>query len=173
VSDKSRLQLDDNAAEMIAVVKAVPAPVSPARIRSMLGSAAAVPEVAARLPDAGWDVALRISGDRELRRLNRRFLGKDQATDVLSFPSGDKGPGAHLGDIVISWPVVIRQAAEFGHPAESELALLAIHGFLHLLGWDHATRTDEVEMNRLTLAALDRSGTAVASARLLTAPPAG
>jgi probable rRNA maturation factor len=149
---------------MIAVVKAVPVPISPAAIRSILSSAALVPEVAARLPDGDWDVALRISGDRELRRLNRRFLGEDHPTDVLSFPSGDSGLGAHLGDLVISWPAVVRQAAEFGHSDQSELALLAVHGFLHLLGWDHATAKEEAEMNRLTLAAFDRFGTSVASA---------
>ena len=158
---------------MIAVVKAVPAPVAPARIRSLVGAAATVSEVAARLPDGGWEVAVRISGDRELRRLNRRYLGEDHPTDVLSFPSGDHGPGSHLGDIVIAWPAVHRQATEFGHSEESELALLAVHGFLHLLGWDHVTMQEEREMNRLTLAALGRSGIALASTRLLTSSPPG
>jgi probable rRNA maturation factor len=152
---------------VIAVVKAVRAAVAPAWIRSVIQATAAVPEVAARLPVEGWDLALRISGDRELRRLNRRFLGEDHATDVLSFPSGERDPGAHLGDIVISWPAVARQAGEFGHPVNSELALLTVHGFLHILGWDHATVSEELEMNRLTLAALDRSGSAIGSARLL------
>jgi probable rRNA maturation factor len=158
---------------MIAVVKAVPAPVAPARIRSLLDAAAAVPEVAARLPEGGWEVAVRISGDRELRRLNSRYLGQDHSTDVLSFPSGDQGPGSHLGDIVIAWPAVVRQSTEFGHSEESELGLLAVHGFLHLLHWDHATKTEEREMNRLTLAALGRSGIALAGARLLIPSPRG
>ena len=152
---------------MIAIVKAVRAPVAPATIRSVIEAAAAVPEIAARLPDSGWELALRISGDRELRRLNRRFLDEDHTTDVLSFPSGEKEPGAHLGDIVVSWPAVARQAREFGHPEESEVALLAVHGFLHILGWDHATVPEESEMNRLTLDALARSGIAIASGRLL------
>ena len=133
----------------------------------MIQAAAAVPEVAARLPDAGWELTLRVSGDRELRRLNRRFLGEDHATDVLSFPSGERAPGAYLGDIVISWPAVIRQAGEFGHPEDSELGLLAVHGFLHVLGWDHSSAREEAEMNRLTLDALGRSGIAIASNRLL------
>ena len=124
----------------------------------MIQAAASVPEVAARLPDDDWELALRISGDRELRHLNRRFLGEDHATDVLSFPSGENEPATYLGDIVISWPAVTRQAREFGHPEEGELALLAIHGFLHVLGWDHATEREETEMNRLTLQALGRSG---------------
>lgn len=139
----------------------------------MIRSAAEVPEVAARLPDTGWELALRISGDRELRRLNRRFLGEDHATDVLSFPSGERAPGAYLGDIILSWPAVIRQAGEFGHPEENELALLSIHGFLHILGWDHSTALEELEMNRLTRAALDRSGIVIASGRLLNPPPRG
>jgi rRNA maturation RNase YbeY len=152
---------------MITVVKALRAPVSPTLIRSAILAAAAVPEVAARLPDNGWELAVRISGDRELRRLNRRFLGDDQATDVLSFPSGDNAPSAHLGDIVISWPAVTRQAHEFGHREDSELALLAVHGFLHILGWDHAKLREEAEMNRLTFDALDRADVALAPGRLL------
>ena len=158
---------DNFRSQVIAVVQAVRAAVAPARIRTLLGEAAAVPEVAARLPEGGWDVAIRISGDGELRRLNGRYLGEDHPTDVLSFPSGDHGPGAHLGDIVIAYPAVVRQAAEFGHSEESELALLAVHGFLHLLGWDHGTKKEEREMNRLTLAALARSGIALAAVRLL------
>lgn len=126
-----------------------------------------MPEVQARLPEGGWDLAIRVSGDRELRRLNRRYLGEDRATDVLSFPSGERAAGVHLGDIVISWPAVLRQAAEFGHPAESELGLLAVHGFLHVLGWDHATTGEEAEMSRLTFGALQLSKIALASGRLL------
>jgi len=152
---------------VISVVKAVRVPIAPARIRSWVQAAATVPEVAARLPDQGWELALRVSGDRELRRLNRRFLGEDHATDVLSFPSDERAPGAHLGDIVISWPAVIRQAAEFGHPAENELGLLTVHGFLHVLGWDHATVGEEVEMRRLTVEALELSKIGIASGRLL------
>jgi len=154
-------------------VKAVRAAVPPAVIRSVIDAAAAVPEVAARLPDPGWELAVRISGDGELRRLNRRFLGEDHATDVLSFPSGENEPGAYLGDIVISWPAVVRQAGEFGHPEIAEVALLAVHGFLHILGWDHATQAEEAEMNRLTLDALGRCGIAIASGRLLNPPSRG
>jgi probable rRNA maturation factor len=158
---------------VIAVVKAVRAPLAPARVRAVIQAAAAVPEVAARLPDADWELTVRISGDRELRRLNRRFLGEDHATDVLSFPTGDREPGAYLGDVVISWPAVTRQASEFGHSEDSELALLAVHGFLHSLGWDHAKAVEETEMNRLTLDALGRSGIAIASGRLLTSTARG
>lgn len=139
----------------------------------MIQVAAEVPEVAARLPEKGWELTIRISGDRELRRLNRRFLHEDHATDVLSFPSGEQGAGAYLGDVVISWPAVIRQAEEFGHSEDDELALLLVHGLLHVLGWDHSKAREESEMNRLTLDALGHSGFTIAAGRLLNPPARG
>ena len=120
----------------------------------MLVAAAAVPEVAARLPGEA-SLTLRVTGDRELRRLNREFLGEDHATDVLSFPAGS---GAYLGDIALSWPMVVRQAGSFGHPVDVEAALLGVHGLLHLLGWDHRTAAAEREMWRLTRVALAAAG---------------
>jgi len=155
----------------IAVNKAVPAPVAPDRIRTVLLDASDLPEVQARLPLFEWEVAVRISGDRELRRLNRHYLSDDHPTDVLSFASGDAGP--HLGDIVISWPAVRRQAREFGHSEVDEAGLLVFHGLLHLLGWDHASPAEEREMNRLTLAGLDRAGLRPAPGRLLEPGSAG
>jgi probable rRNA maturation factor len=81
-----------------------------------------------------------ITTDSELRRLNRRFRGKDAVTDVLSFPAADRPEGlSHLGDIAISWPRARAQAREFGHATEQEIALLMLHGLLHLLGMDHET----------------------------------
>lgn len=158
---------------MVAVVKAVRAPVSPGWLRVLVARAAEVPEVGARLPAGDWDIAIKISGDRELRRLNLRFLGEDHATDVLSFPTGEKEDGAHLGDIVVSWPAVIRQSRDFGHSAEVELGLLVVHGFLHLLGWDHHSEAEEVEMSRLTLDALRRSSLEIAMRRLMNPGPPG
>ena len=151
---------------MIVVHNAARAPLPPARIRAVLGGAVQLAEVGARLPQGGWEVALRIAGDRELRRLNRQFLGDDHPTDVLSFPTGDRGPGAHLGDIVISWQAVVRQADEYGHSADTEAALLSVHGFLHVLGWDHSSGVEEAEMTRLTIACLDHSGIRIAPGRL-------
>jgi probable rRNA maturation factor len=81
-----------------------------------------------------------ISGDAELRRLNRDFRGKDYATDVLSFPApGPRPPasGPSLGDIAISLPRARAQAREFGHKPEREIQILMLHGVLHLLGMDH------------------------------------
>jgi len=94
-----------------------------------------------------------ITGDAELRRLNRDFRGKDEATDVLSFPGGPlphgrgsvrrlseprpSGNGLALGDLAISLARARRQAREFGHTTEQEVRVLMLHGVLHLLGMDH------------------------------------
>ncbi len=75
-----------------------------------------------------------ISGDAELRRLNRDFLGHDYATDVLSFPSGES---SNIGDLAISIQRARAQAREFGHDVEQEIGILVLHGVLHLLGMDH------------------------------------
>ena len=144
------------------VVKAVRAGVAPAFVRRVLVRAANVLEIAARLPEGVCTVAVRITGDDEMKRLNRTYAGGAHATDVLSFT----GTGSHVGDIAISWPAVTRQAAEHGHDEKSELALLAVHGLLHLLGWDHAKAAERREMNRLTVAALERSGIKLAPNRL-------
>ena len=151
----------------VAVVKAVRAPLAPAYLRGVLTAAIEEPGVAAAVARAGAapEMTVRVTGDRELRRLNREFLGEDHATDVLSFPSGDLA-GGYLGDLALSWPAVGRQAEQFGHPPETEAALLAVHGLLHLLGWDHATPAEEREMTRLTLACLARSGLEPAAGRL-------
>ncbi len=90
-----------------------------------------------------------LTGDAAMRRLNREWRGKDRATDVLSFPAGDEGPHPrghvkHLGDVVIATGVARRQAAEAGHAYTTELKVLALHGLLHLLGYDHETDTGEM-----------------------------
>jgi len=144
------------------VVKAVPATVDPAFVRRVLARAAKVPEIAARLPERASTVAVRITGDEEMERLNRSYAGEARATDVLSFA----GTADHVGDIAISWPAVVRQAEEYGHDAKTELALLTVHGLLHLLGWDHARAAPRREMTRLTVEALDRSGIRLAERRL-------
>jgi probable rRNA maturation factor len=76
-----------------------------------------------------------ITDDRELRRLNRDFLGHDYPTDVLSFPSGSEKGMA--GAIAISSERATEQAAEFGHTLGEEVKILMLHGVLHLLGMDH------------------------------------
>jgi len=84
-----------------------------------------------------------VTGDAELRKLNLQFRGKDAATDVLSFPSGQNNP---LGDIAISLGHARAQAREFGHSTEDEICILLLHGVLHLLGMDH--ETDQGRMAR-------------------------
>jgi probable rRNA maturation factor len=90
--------------------------------------------------NAAGEVTVAIVSDRRMRSLNRMFRGTDAATDVLSFPieGDDLSPGA-LGDIVIAAGVARRQAAEHGHALGTELKVLALHGLLHLLGYDHET----------------------------------
>jgi probable rRNA maturation factor len=146
----------------VELIKAVRSPVTAAFTRSILVRAATLPELVARLPDETATVAVRLTGDDELRRLNKAYAGADAVTDVLSFA----GSGSHLGDIAISWPMVVRQAEEFAEPAPTEFGLLAVHGILHLMGWDHATASERREMSRLTVAALAMSGLTLPPGRL-------
>lgn len=85
------------------------------------------------------EVLVLFTDDREIRGLNRRFRGKDRPTDVLSFPDGNPlaEPVARIGDIVISVPTARRNARRAGHPLRREIRHLLIHGFLHLMGYDH------------------------------------
>jgi probable rRNA maturation factor len=101
-------------------------------------------EAAGRLRVSG-ELALVFAGDGVLKRLNGRYRGKDRPTDVLSFP----GPGGAegLGDILISMPAAERNARRLGRTLAQELDVLALHGFLHLLGYDH--ETDDGAMDRL------------------------
>jgi probable rRNA maturation factor len=93
----------------------------------------------------GGEVSLVLAGDALLHRLNRDYRGKDCPTDVLSFP-GDGGE-AGLGDIVVSVPTAGRNARALGRTLGQELDVLALHGFLHVLGYDH--ETDDGAMDRL------------------------
>jgi rRNA maturation RNase YbeY len=154
VADRARLSVE--------VIKAVRAPVEPSFVRSVLDRASSLPEVIARLPEITSSIAVRITGDRELRRLNHEYAGKDSVTDVLSFA----GSGDHLGDLAISWAMVLRQATEYGHAPLTECGLLCVHGLLHLLGWDHTTAAERKEMGRLTVSALALSDLVLAPGRL-------
>jgi probable rRNA maturation factor len=94
-----------------------------------------------------------ITDDEAVRELNRQFRDVDAPTDVLAFGSGEEGdfvtaPGepAYLGDVVISYPRAVAQAEEYGHSINRELALLAVHGVLHLLGYDHMSEAERTEM---------------------------
>lgn len=83
---------------------------------------------------ARGDLCVAIVSDRRMRSLNRQFRGMDYATDVLSFPAETRG---YLGDIVIASGVANKQAKAGGHSLKTEIRVLALHGLLHLLGYDH------------------------------------
>jgi probable rRNA maturation factor len=89
-------------------------------------------------------VTVAVVTDARVRALNRRYRGADAATDVLSFPAGEPG---ELGDVVIAAGVAGRQARQAGHSMAVELRVLALHGLLHLLGYDH--EHDDGRMARL------------------------
>ena len=91
--------------------------------------------------------------DGRVQQLNRRYRRKDTATDVLSFPSDEPG---YLGDVVIAAGVARRQAADGGHALQHELRVLALHGLLHLLGYDH--ERDDGRMARVEARLRRRGG---------------
>jgi probable rRNA maturation factor len=90
----------------------------------------------------GRTITCLIANDAEVRRLNRFFRGKDQATDVLSFPPAN--PNGIAGDIAISVDRARIQAAERGHSLSDELRILMLHGALHLAGMDHESDSGEM-----------------------------
>jgi probable rRNA maturation factor len=96
---------------------------------------------------ARGDVAIAFVSDARSRELNRRYRRRDRPTDVLAFPNSE--PRAELGDIVIATGVARRQAREQGHTWAQELRVLALHGLLHLLGYDHHDKDDGGRMARL------------------------
>jgi len=104
-------------------------------------------ELSARYRLADPEITLAFVGQRAIRTLNRKFMKMDRPTDVLSFPLGEKGADGkfYLGDIAIAVPVAFRQSRAKGHGLDRELRLLAIHGFLHLLGYDHSAGMDDEE----------------------------
>ena len=110
-----------------------------------------VRRVVERLGEDPAEVHVVLTGDARIRELNRDWRGLDAPTDVLSFPDGDPLPdgGRFLGEIAISVDTARRQAAEQGHDERRELVELALHGTLHLLGYDHDS--DEGDMDRLEL----------------------
>jgi rRNA maturation RNase YbeY len=95
--------------------------------------------------ESSAEVGIVLTGDEEIKRLNQHYRGINQPTDVLAFafrenpfPFHGKGLNSQfLGDIVISVPTAKRQAKEQGHSLEQEVAVLIIHGLLHLIGYDH------------------------------------
>lgn len=104
-----------------------------------------------------YDLTVVFTDTDEVQRLNRDYRGVDSPTDVIAFymlqnrapdPSFPLPPDdtAYLGDVVVCYPVAVEQAGEEGHPVSHELALLIIHGVLHLLGYDHEQPDEEARM---------------------------
>ncbi len=107
--------------------------------------------------------------NEKIKEINRDYRNKDQATDVISFAMEEIGEGEIeiiyddeaprvLGDIIISVPKAMEQAEEYGHSFKRELGFLALHGFLHLLGYDHETEEQEKEMFQKQKEILDAYG---------------
>jgi probable rRNA maturation factor len=127
---------------------------------------AASDEARARRTNA--NLTIRVVGAAESRALNRTWRGKDQPTNVLSFPSGDFSAGmrdapatagrALLGDLAICAPVVKREAREQDKPAKAHWAHMVVHGVLHLLGYDHENDRDASVMEAREVAILGRFG---------------
>ncbi|MGI6148243.1 MAG: rRNA maturation RNase YbeY [Firmicutes bacterium] len=121
--------------------------------------------LAAEGVDPDVEVSLTFVDDEQIRELNRSYRGKDAATDVLSFPQDDSDgftsiPGMPrvLGDIVISLPRAQEQAETFGHSLAREVVYLAVHGLLHLLGYDHETEEERIQMRAREEAVLNALG---------------
>jgi len=110
----------------------------PARVRRVLSSAAGA------LGGERRDVSVYFCGDRRMASLNRRWRRRNGPTDVLAFPAGETD-ARFLGDIVISVPYARRQARRRGESPSREMDRLLLHGYLHLLGYDHETDNGEME----------------------------
>ena len=115
------------------------------------------------------EVNIMVTGDAELRRLNRRFRAKDRETDVLSFPALRRLSNGLAGDIAISADIASDNARHLGHSPAEEIKILALHGILHLAGYDHDR--DQGQMTRkearlrrafgLSMSLTERSGARV------------
>lgn len=126
-----------------------------ALVERAIGAAAAT---IALQPDESGAVSLLFTGDAEIRVLNREWRGKDKPTNVLSFPAPDMiNPGPELpplGDIIIAHETVAREAAEEAKTFDHHLTHLIVHGFLHIMGYDHETDEEAEEMEDLERKAL-------------------
>jgi probable rRNA maturation factor len=113
----------------------------------------------------GAELSVILTSDRAIRTLNRRWRGRDTSTNVLSFPTPApartklwRGAPRHLGDIVLAFETVAREARAEGKPLDHHIAHLALHGFLHLLGYDHASHEQAEAMERRERRILARLG---------------
>jgi len=98
------------------------------------------------------ELSLAFISDAEIQTLNRDYRGKDKPTNVLSFP--DNGPAPLLGDVVLAFETIVREAKEKSISTGDHVTHLIIHGFLHLQGYDHETDDEAVQMEALEIKAL-------------------
>jgi probable rRNA maturation factor len=106
-------------------------------------------QVAAAASTTGTELAIVLTDDSAIRQLNRLWRGIDAATNVLSFPSKQTtDEPSHLGDIVLAYETIAREATAEGKPFAHHLAHLVVHGFLHLIGYDHKTDSDAEAMEQ-------------------------
>ncbi len=114
------------------------------------------------------EMTIVVTGNAQLRALNRAFREVDAPTDVLSFSADDQpGPDSvYLGDVVISYPQAKAQAGSGGHAVEAELQLLVVHGVLHLLGHDHYDGVEKKVMWKAQAAVLKKVGAAITEPKL-------
>ena len=121
----------------------------------------AIAEAAQELPHdiAGAELSIVLTNDDAIRKINAQWRQKDAPTNVLSFPAAHM-PGAPrmLGDIIIAYETTAREAKEEHKPFANHLSHLAVHGFLHLLGYDHESDAEAEDMERLERDILARLG---------------
>jgi probable rRNA maturation factor len=114
----------------------------------------------------GGALTVMVTDDGQVRELNRIYRSVDAPTDVLAFSEAGganefvppPGEAKYWGDIIISYPRAMEQAATYGHALQEELSLLAVHGMLHLMGYDHELSDDKEKMWRAQNAALAQLG---------------
>jgi probable rRNA maturation factor len=117
----------------------------------------AVNEAAAAVSTSGAELAIVLTNDSAIRLLNRDWRGTDAATNVLSFPAQNAiGEPPLIGDIVLAFETIAREAREEGKPFAHHVAHLTVHGFLHLNGYDHQRSKDAEEMEQLERKILQR-----------------
>jgi probable rRNA maturation factor len=109
----------------------------------------AVAAAAATLSTGDGEVAILLTDDKATRALNRQWRGIDRPTNVLSFPAAKSGAALFLGDIVIAYETLVRECADENRAFLHHLAHLAVHGFLHLIGYDHQNDSAAEEMEGL------------------------
>lgn len=142
----------------VLVVRRVKAPVGDAWVGRVVTTA-----LRAGRAKRAQEVGVVFTGDAEMKKLNAAHRGMKKTTDVLSFGDEDgpwAGEGSVLGDVIISVPQARRQAEDAGHPLKNEIAMLLVHGCLHLLGHDHAKPAEARRMFGVQQGILKRLGMA-------------